>query len=179
MMLRSLGWITAVAMGLSIGFASGHAGAEQADNEQPTVPDAVASHISDTCAPIDESLGIAPQHYAIKDEKGGDMWLVPCNAGAYQISYEAIYQAEDAAPRKLLFALWRNSSWTGTESLFDPEFDPETGILSDQYKDRGAGNCGGERTWQWQEGTFRLVEYRANEACEDESQPFPVVFKAE
>ncbi|MGP8291398.1 DUF1176 domain-containing protein [Vreelandella zhanjiangensis] len=178
-MLRSLGWMAFTTMGLSISVASAQADTQRAVDEQTTAPEVIAARLSDTCVPIDEALGIVPQHYAMDDEMGGDLWLLPCNAGAYQTSYEAIYQAEDAEPRKLLFALWRNSSWTGTESLFDPEFDPETGILSDQYKDRGAGNCGGERTWQWQEGNFRLVEYRANEACEDESQPFPVVFKAE
>ncbi|WP_417420844.1 DUF1176 domain-containing protein [Halomonas sp.] len=179
MMLRSLGWMTAAAMGLLIGFASAHAGAEPASEEASTMPEAVAAQVSATCASIDEPLGIAPQHYAIGDEMGGDLWLVPCNAGAYQISYEAIYQPEDAEPRKLLFALWRDGSWTGTELLFNPEFDPETGVLTDQYKDRGAGGCGGERTWQWQGGNFRLTEYRAVEACEDEASEFPVVFEAE
>ncbi len=178
MMLRSLGWLTAAAMGLSIGFAA-YANTEQAADEQSTLPEAVATQMSGTCAPIDESLGIAPQRYAIDDDMGGDLWLVPCNAGAYQTSYEAIYQPDDAEPRKLLFALWRDKSWTGTESLFNPEFDPETGVLTDQYKDRGAGGCGGARTWQWENGNFRLTEYRANEACEDEPQEFSVVFEAE
>ncbi|MCP1312794.1 MULTISPECIES: DUF1176 domain-containing protein [unclassified Halomonas] len=104
---------------------------------------------------------------------------MPCNAGAYQTSFEAIYQPEEGEPRKLLFALWRNGSWTGTEWLFDPEFDLDTGVLTDRYKDRGAGGCGGERTWQWEQGDFRLSEYRAQETCGDEAGEFPVVFETE
>lgn len=98
---------------------------------------------------------------------------------AEQTSFEAIYQAEEAAPRKLLFALWRNGSWTGTDALYDPTFDPETGLLSDHYKDRGIGNCGGVRSWQWKESNFRLTEYRVAKVCEDEPQEFSVVFEAE
>ncbi|MCB8888283.1 DUF1176 domain-containing protein [Vreelandella malpeensis] len=131
--------------------------------------------MSDTCTPVDESLGITPQRYAMDDDMGGDLWLLPCNAGAYQTSFEAVYQPEDAEPRKLLFALWRNGNWTGTASLFDPD----TGVLTDRYKGRGVGGCGGERTWQWEQGDFRLTEYRAQEICDDEAGEFPVVFEAE
>lgn len=177
MMLRSLGWLAVATMSLSAGAAIAQTGKSADADAQPQVPDEVAAQMSDTCASVGESRGISPQHYS-SEEMGGDLWLTPCNAGAYQISYEAIYQAEDTAPRKLLFAQWRNGSWTGTELLFNPTFDPATGGLSDQYKDRGAGGCGGERTWEWQEGGFRLIEYRAQETCQNEAGEYPVIFEA-
>ncbi|WP_447555123.1 DUF1176 domain-containing protein [Vreelandella sp. EE22] len=174
MVLRTLGWFAVATLSLSAGIASA-----QPEDTRPQVPDDVTAQISDTCAPVEAARGLAPQHYAIDDETGGDLWLVPCNVGAYQTSFEAIYQASESAPRKLLFAQWRNASWTGTDLLFDPTFDPDTGLLDDQYKDRGAGGCGGMRTWQWENGHFRLMTYRAAETCDDDASEFPVIFEAE
>lgn len=179
MLLHGLGWLAVATVSFSVSIASVQADTGQATGAQPAVPDEVIAQRSDTCFPIDESRGILPQHYSIEAEMGGDLWFVPCIAGAYQTSYEAIYHPEEAAPRKLLFAKWRDGSWTGSELLFNPTFDPETGELSDQYKDRGAGGCGGVRTWQWQEDGFRLTEYRAQETCRNQAGGYPVIFQAE
>lgn len=179
MLLRSLGWLAVATASFSVGVPSVQADTGQDSDAQPAVPDEVIAQMSDTCFPVDESRGILPQHYSIDAKMGGDLWFVPCIAGAYQTTYEAIYQAEETAPRKLLFAKWRDGSWTGTDLLYDSTFDPDTGMLNDQYKDSGAGACGSARSWQWQEANFRLTEYRADENCEDESWKLSVIFKAE
>ncbi|WP_447895022.1 DUF1176 domain-containing protein [Vreelandella sp. GE22] len=178
MTLRTLSWLTAATLTVSAGFAA--AQMDEASSAPHELPEEVAALVGEACGPIDPARGIAPQHHEIEDDLvSGDLWLVPCNAGAYQTTYEAIYQAEDADPRKLLFAQWRNGSWTGADQLFDPTFDADTAVLSDQYKDRGAGGCGGARTWQWQGADFHLIEYRAAEACDEPVEEYPVIFEAE
>ncbi|MFI0473768.1 DUF1176 domain-containing protein [Halomonas sp. HMF6819] len=174
MKLRTLsGWVV-VALGV------GTVNAQEPLDEANVLPDDIAAMVSDTCAPpVDDGRRLSPAHYAVEGDTSGDLWLAVCIAGAYQTSYEAIYQAEDTAPRKLLFAQWRNGSWTGTDLLYNPSYDPHTGVLTDQYKDRGAGGCGGERTWQWENGDFRLIEYRAAEACSEENLELPIIFEAE
>ncbi|WP_280564345.1 DUF1176 domain-containing protein [Chromohalobacter sp. 48-RD10] len=176
MTFRILSWLAAAALSCSVGVTN----AQQQTKTTTALPDEVIAQMSDTCAPpTDDSRGLVPQHYSLDDARSGDLWLAVCNVGAYQTTYEVIYQADDAAPRKLLFAQWRNGSWTGTDVLYDPSFDPDTGVLTDQYKDRGAGGCGGERTWQWENGYFRLTEYRAAEACNHNVSELPVIFEAE
>ena len=125
----------------------------------------------------DPALAADACSYALPDA-GGMLWLVPCIRGSYQTAYNAVVVPEDGAPRRLLFALWRDQSWTGTADLFDPAFDPQTGILSDQYKDRGLGDCGGARRWQWEGSDFRLREYRARSECNGSDAAFPVIFEA-
>ncbi|MCM5704851.1 DUF1176 domain-containing protein [Larsenimonas salina] len=136
------------------------------------LPDQVRAQIDSQCS-ISER-GLTPKQFSI--DESGTLWLVPCNAGAYQTGYEAVYQPENGPPRQLLFAKWQDYSWTGSTTIFDPTFDPETGVLRDQYKDRGVGDCGGMRIWQWRGDTFRLLTYRAR-SCQHPGASFPVVFQ--
>ncbi|KFF48786.1 hypothetical protein GY26_12335 [Gammaproteobacteria bacterium MFB021] len=142
------------------------------------MPAAVKAEVSDACVISDATTGLAPRHASVKGWLPGEVWLVPCSIGAYQTGYEAVFAPDGGTPRALLFALWRDGSWTGTRTLFDPEFDAQHGILRDRYKDRGAGGCGGERTWVWQGSDFQLTEYRAQPNCESGQTRYPVVFEA-
>ena len=152
---------------------AGCAGTGMSTAQSPAVP-AVEIACSDTPA---AELADDARSYTLPDS-GGKLWLVPCIRGAYQTSYNAVWAPADGAPRRLLFAQWRNDSWTGTADLFDPEFDAESGVLSDRYKDRGIGDCGGARRWHWDGYDFRLVEYRARSECNGSAAPFPVIFEA-
>ncbi|MCM2131957.1 DUF1176 domain-containing protein [Larsenimonas rhizosphaerae] len=139
------------------------------------LPAQVRAEVDAQCVVSDASRGQAPEQFPAGQD--GTLWLVPCHIGAYQTGYQAVYQSDDGASRKLLFAKWEDRSWTGSDALFDPNFDPDTGILSDQYKDRGAGGCGGERTWRWESHTFKLITYRAR-SCSDDPSRYPLVFEA-
>ena len=116
--------------------------------------------------------------YSLPDSSG-TLWLVPCMRGAYQTAYNVVFEPDgNSQPRRLLFAQWRDGSWTGSADVFDPRFDTQSGVLTDQYKDRGAGDCGGARRWQWNGYDFRLLSYRARSECNGSTKPFPVIFEA-
>lgn len=74
-------------------------------------------------------------------------------------------------------------SWTGTKVLFNPEtsgFDPRTGRLSSLYLGRGIGDCGSAGQWVWSGDLFRLIEFKAWWACEENGKSdegWPTVYK--
>ena len=117
------------------------------------------------------------KRYSLPDSDG-TLWLVPCIRGAYQTAYNVVVAPQDGHARRLLFAQWRDESWTGTADVFDPAFDMQSGVLTDRYKDRGVGDCGGARRWQWNGYDFRLLEYRAKSDCDGTNTAFPVIFEA-
>ncbi|MCM2972911.1 DUF1176 domain-containing protein [Larsenimonas suaedae] len=156
--------LMAVAVALSLACTQA-----RADN----LPNQVRAQIDAQCSINEREL--TPKQFSTG--KSGTLWLVPCDVGAYQTGYQVVYQSENGPPRRLLFAKWQEYSWTGSTTVFDPTFDPETGVLRDQYKDRGVGDCGGIRVWQWREEAFKLLTYRAR-SCKNPGASFPVVFQA-
>ena len=139
-----------------------------------TLPAAVAKAVGPGCSA--GSDGPEAARYTVD---GDVLWLVPCGAGAYQTPYHAVFVPKDGAPRVQMFAEWRAASWTGSDLLFDPTYNAKTRTLTDQYKARGRGGCGGQRTWQWVDGHFRLLQYRAQEDCDAPTAGYPTVFSAQ
>ncbi len=109
------------------------------------------------------------------------LYILPCWSGAYNFGWKVFvggYGSYDA----LAFADYSETlGWTGATSLANVDYDPATKTLTAYYKGRGLGDCGSSGIWRWHEYGFRMLEFRAKEACDGEGEPmeFPVVFSAE
>lgn len=108
------------------------------------------------------------------------LYALPCWSGAYNFGWKVFvggYGSYDA----LAFADYSETlGWSGATSLANVDYDPATKTLTAYYKGRGLGDCGSSGTWQWHEYGFRMLEFRAKEACDGEGElmDFPVVFTA-
>lgn len=107
---------------------------------------------------------------------GFALHMAPCFSGPYNVSQLFFFERRDDL--QLIYFADYDEGWSGTNQLFNTEFDPKTGRLSSFYKGRGIGDCGSSGQWVWSGYSFRLLEFRAWQDCETgrASDDWPVVF---
>ena len=104
-----------------------------------------------------------------------------CEPSAYNWPY-AVYVVRNGKAQnaeRLNFAKYeRASGWTGSNVLFNAQYDPESKQLESFSKARGAGDCGSQSILQWDGSQFTLIEYRYKEQCDGKTdKPFPLIYK--
>lgn len=106
---------------------------------------------------------------------GFALHVAPCFAGAY--NFTQLYFLERRGELQLLYFADYGDAWTGTNQLFNSEYDPKTGWLSASYKGRGVGGCGSTGQWIWSGYSFRLVEFTVWPDCDQPSDEWTVVYE--
>ena len=134
------------------------------------------------CSPEDNDymLGIGISRDWL--EGGIELYSVPCWSAAYN-TIERYFTVSGDVVAPLLFADYGDTTgWTGTAEMINSGYDPAARELSSFYKGRGLGDCGSSGLWRWQDGMFRMIEYRYQPECGGEatSDPgaWPLVYEA-
>jgi len=108
---------------------------------------------------------------------GYALHVAPCFAGAYNFTQLYFFQRRDDL--QLIFFADYYDGWSGTNQLFNSDFDPKTGRLGAFYKGRGIGDCGSTGQWVWSDTSFKLVEFSAWPDCDNGkgSDDWPILYK--
>lgn len=127
------------------------------------------------CDPLPPSQKFSIESYHLPG--GFALHVAPCIAAAYNFTQLYFYQRRDEL-YPIYFADYYDG-WTGTNQLFNSEFNPKTGWLGAFYKGRGVGDCGSTGQWVWSDSSFKLVEFSAWPDCDNgkNSDDWPVVYK--
>ncbi|WP_020180739.1 DUF1176 domain-containing protein [Methylopila sp. M107] len=128
---------------------------------------------------------LAEESFAADLGNGRTLWAIVCAAGSYNADFALFVEDPSKAADRfdaLMFAAFVESiGWTGTDTLANVSYDPETRELRAFDKGRGAADCGQVGLWEWVGAAFRMIEYRAKEECDGVGKPesFPIVFRGE
>jgi hypothetical protein len=108
---------------------------------------------------------------------GFALHIAQCFAGPY--NFTQLYFFERRDDLQLIYFADYYDGWSGTNQLFNSEFDPKTGALGAFYKGRGLGDCGSAGQWVWSGYSFKLIEFSAWPDCDNgkDSEDWPVVYK--
>jgi hypothetical protein len=136
--------------------------------------DKIAARVKFDCEP---PVPNRPDVESYRLPGGSALHIAPCFAGAYNFTQLYFYQERDDL--QLLYFADYYDGWSGTNQLFNSEFDPKTGWLSSAYKARGVGGCGSAGQWVWSGGSFKLVEYSAWADCDNSRDEWPIIYKRE
>lgn len=101
--------------------------------------------------------------------------LLPCEAGAYNLSVVPLLAQGVAGARRMRIAQFDHPpGFTGEPGkpplVVNPLWDSRSGVLSSLAKGRGAGDCGASEAYVWDGATFRLIESRAMHVCRGASE---------
>ncbi|HEX7873665.1 MAG TPA: DUF1176 domain-containing protein [Sphingobium sp.] len=96
--------------------------------------------------------------------------LLPCEAGAYNVSAVPLIARGTAGARTLTVARFDFApGFTGEPGkpplVVNALWDAKRGVLSSLAKGRGVGDCGASEDYVWDGAQFRLVESRAMHVC--------------
>jgi hypothetical protein len=96
--------------------------------------------------------------------------LLPCEAGAYNVSAVPLIASGNGGARSLSIARFDFApGFTGAPGapplVVNALWDSRRGILSSLAKGRGSGDCGASEDYVWDGSAFRLVESRAMHVC--------------
>lgn len=96
--------------------------------------------------------------------------LLPCEAGAYNVSAVPLIARGTAGSRALSIARFDFApGFTGEPGkpplVVNALWDARRGILSSLAKGRGIGDCGASENYVWDGTMFRLIESRAMHVC--------------
>ena len=125
------------------------------------VADKIAARVKFDCDPPPENQEIESYHLP----GGFALHIAQCFAGPY--NFTQLYVFERRSDLQPLYFADFGDSWTGTNQLFNSDFDPKSGSLNSFYKGRGIGDCGSAGQWVWSGYSFRLVEFSAWPDCEN------------
>jgi hypothetical protein len=132
------------------------------------------------CEPLSE-LPHGDDVIAAQMDDGVEVYFVPCTAGAYNFLFRG-YQGSDGGHYRVIYFADFNyvMGWSGTDLLFNVDYEPDSRTLFAYYKGRGVGDCGTTGRWVWAGYAFRMLEYTAKADCDGEGYPgeFPVVYRA-
>jgi hypothetical protein len=108
---------------------------------------------------------------------GFALHIAPCFAGAYNFTQLYFFQRRDDL--QLVYFADYYEGWSGTNQLFNSDFNPRTGRLGAFYKGRGIGDCGSAGQWVWSGYSFKLTEFSAWPGCDNgrSSDDWPIVYK--
>jgi hypothetical protein len=96
--------------------------------------------------------------------------ILPCDAGAYNVSAVPLIARGDAGSRQMQLAPFDHvPGFTGDASapplVVNARWNPARGELSSFAKGRGLGDCGTAETYRWDGTRFRLTEARSMPVC--------------
>lgn len=154
------------------------------------VPDTLRKAMVERDCPVwDQAEGnpsfLAEQSFAADLGGGRTLWAIVCASGSYNADFALFIEDPSKAADRfdpLMFAAFVESiGWTGTDTLANVTYNPESRELKAFDKGRGAGDCGQVGLWEWVGAAFRMIEYRAKEECDGVGEPesFPIVFRGE
>ena len=106
--------------------------------------------------------------------------LLPCDAGAYNLSAVPLVATGAPGNRQIGFAPFDHlPGFTGDASapplIMNARWNPTRGELSSFAKGRGLGDCGTAETYRWDGARFRLTEARSMPVCRG-AWEWPVLF---
>jgi hypothetical protein len=108
--------------------------------------------------------------------------LLPCNAGAYNISAVPLVATGGTGQWQFKVARFDHvPGFTGDPGtppvIVNARWNPERGELSSFAKGRGLGDCGTAETYKWDGTGFRLTEARSMPVCRG-AWEWPVLYSA-
>lgn len=108
--------------------------------------------------------------------------LLPCNAGAYNVSAVPLVASGGAGHWQFKIAHFDHvPGFTGDPGtpplIVNARWNPARGELSSFAKGRGLGDCGTAETYRWDGAVFRLTEARSMPVCRG-AWEWPVLFSA-
>lgn len=107
--------------------------------------------------------------------------LVPCNHGAYQMSYKVYMLNSGEVSTVSILGYDSKSGVRPNDNLMMVSYDPATSLLTTQDLGRGLGDCGESTVSKIMvaDGTYyiRTTEIRYKEECDEQGNEWPVVFK--
>lgn len=108
--------------------------------------------------------------------------LMPCDAGAYNVSAVPLVAIGEAGQRQFRMARFDHvPGSTGDASapplLVNARWNTPRGELSSFAKGRGLGDCGTAETYRWDGERFRLIEARSMPVCRG-AWEWPVIYSA-
>ncbi len=103
-------------------------------------------------------------------DAGHALVLLPCNAGAYNVSAVPLVATGGAGQWQFQIAKFDHVPGStgdpGTPPLIvNARWNPVRGELSSFAKGRGLGDCGTAETYKWDGAAFRLIEARSMPVC--------------
>lgn len=121
-------------------------------------------------ATCDPSLQAVKVEELVSLDQHAALVLLPCEAGAYNVSAVPLVATGEGAGRKLSVARFDFApGFTGEPGkpplVVNALWDARRGILSSLAKGRGAGDCGAAEDYVWDGAMFRLIESRAMHVC--------------
>lgn len=151
--------------------------------EAPVVPQ-IAAPAADSAAVLSDAelaaaLSLAKcdarlMAQAVKElvplDRNTALLLLPCEAGAYNVSAVPLIARGPAGTRSLSIARFDYApGFTGEPGtpplVVNALWDARRGVLSSLAKGRGAGDCGASEDYVWDGTMFRLIESRAMQLC--------------
>lgn len=108
--------------------------------------------------------------------------LLPCNAGAYNVSAVPLIAVGGAGQWQFQIAHFDLApGFTGDPGtpplIVNARWNPSRGELSSFAKGRGLGDCGTAETYRWDGSRFRLTEARSMPVCRG-AWEWPVLYSA-
>lgn len=133
----------------------------------------IAARVQFDCDPPSADSEVESYHLP----GGFALHVTQCFAGPY--NFTQLYFFERRDDLQLIYFADYYEGWSGTNQLFNSEFDPKTGRLDAFYKGRGIGDCGSAGRWVWSGYSFKLTEFSAWPDCDNgkSSDDWPVIYK--
>ena len=164
--------------------------------DDPALPDSIPMLASTPPAPLTEAEQTAARRIAQCEsglesrhpleihalDAGHALLLLPCDAGAYNVSAVPLVASGEAGSRQFAFAPFDHlPGFTGDASapplVVNARWNPARGELSSFAKGRGLGDCGTTETYRWDGVRFRLAEARSMPVCRG-AWEWPVLYSA-
>ncbi len=153
-----------------------------ADGPPPvlTAQEEAAARKMVTCEARLSTVDYPLETHALDDQRV--LVLLPCNAGAYNVSTVPLVASGSAGQRQFQMARFDYlPGLTGEPDapplIVNARWNPARGELSSFAKGRGLGDCGTAETYRWDGGLFRLVEARSMPVCRG-AWEWPVLYRA-
>lgn len=100
--------------------------------------------------------------------------LVPCEGEPYNIPFRALIAAGAAGARTFTLASFDIPPPPGIDGgralLYNPVWNAEEGVLSNDYKLRSAGDCGSSASYAWDGARFRRISSSSMWECRGSSE---------
>jgi hypothetical protein len=139
------------------------------------ITDKIEARAKLDCDPLPGSQKFTVDSYHLPG--GFALHVAPCILAAY--NFTQLYFFERRGELYPIYFADYYDGWTGTNQLFNSDFDPKTGGLGAFYKGRGVGDCGSAGQWVWSGTSFKLLEFIAWPDCDNgkSSDDWPVIYK--
>jgi hypothetical protein len=147
----------------------GHPPAPDADSAPPLTDAELAA--ARKLAQCDASLGAVTVTELVPLDRDDALLLLPCEAGAYNVSAVPLVARGSVAGRRTLsmarfdFAPGFTGDPGAPPLVVNALWDARRGILSSLAKGRGVGDCGASEDYVWDGAMFRLIERHAMHVC--------------